>query len=88
MAIYPKVTVESYLFELLFCGSIAHLDPPMEAKTPMNPSKRGREIVQDANCTRDLAALAERKNADANADGPDGCQQPHGRETRTQKDRR
>ncbi len=31
------VTVESDLFELLFCGSIAHLDPPMEKKKPMNP---------------------------------------------------
>jgi hypothetical protein len=31
------VTVESYLFELVFCGSMAHLDPPMETKAPMNP---------------------------------------------------
>src|SRR5580658_5261357 len=33
------------------------------------------------------AALAEGKNADAYADGPDGCQQPHARESRTQKGR-
>jgi hypothetical protein len=37
-------------------------------------------IGQDANCTCDPAALAERKNANANPDGPDGCQHPHARE--------
>ena len=45
------------------------------------------DIGQEANCARDLAAFAERKSADANADGPDGSQQPHAREIRTQTGR-
>jgi hypothetical protein len=44
-----------------------------------SPVSQDGDIGQDANCSRDLAALAERKDADANADGPDGCQQPHAR---------
>lgn len=52
-----------------------------------SPVSEDGDIGQDANCTRDLAALSERKSADANADGPDGYQQPRDRESRTQKDR-
>jgi hypothetical protein len=37
-----------------------------------SPVSKDGEIGQDANCTCDPAALAERKNADANADGLDG----------------
>jgi hypothetical protein len=51
------------------------------------PVSENGDVGQDANCTRELAALAERKNADANADGPDGCQEPHAREIRTQTGR-
>jgi len=52
-----------------------------------SPVSEDGNIGQDANCARDLAAYAERKNADPDADGPDGSQQPHDRETRIQKDR-
>jgi len=45
------------------------------------------DIGQEANCARDLAAFAERKSADANADGPDGSQKPHVPEKRIRKDR-
>jgi hypothetical protein len=45
------------------------------------------DIGQEANCTRDFAAFAERKDADANANGPDSSQQPHDCERRTRKDR-
>jgi len=52
-----------------------------------SPISKDREIGQDANCTRDLAALAERKTADANADGPHDCQQPHDCEIRNREER-
>ena len=45
-----------------------------------SPVSEDGDIGQHANCTRDLAACAERKNADPNADDPDGCQQPHARQ--------
>src|SRR5579864_1495590 len=45
-----------------------------------SPVSEDGDIGQYANCTRDLAARAERKNADPNADGPDRSQQPHARE--------
>jgi hypothetical protein len=45
------------------------------------------DIGPEANCARDLAAFAARKDADANANGPDGGQQPHVRERRTRNDR-
>jgi hypothetical protein len=45
-----------------------------------SPVSEDGDIGQHANCTRDLAACAERKNADANADDPDRCQEPHARQ--------
>jgi hypothetical protein len=45
-----------------------------------SPVSEDGDISQDANCARDLTALAQRKNPDTNADCPDGSQQPHARE--------
>jgi hypothetical protein len=64
--------------------SIVSSSPPSthgEKDAFESPVSEDGDIGQNANCTRDLAALAERKNADANADGPDDSQQPHDRGT-------
>ena len=53
-----------------------------------SPVSEDGDIRQDANCARDLAIPAERKDTDTNADGPDGRQQPYERQTRIQKGRK
>jgi len=73
------VTVESYLFRMLFCDDL-HRSTHGEKGTYKSPVSEDRDIGQDANCTRDLAACAERKNADPNSNDPDGRQQPHARQ--------
>lgn len=52
-----------------------------------SPISEDGDVGQDANCTRDFAPRAQRKNPDANADAPQGRQQPHAREIRSQRGR-
>ena len=71
------------MFELLFCGQHSSPRSTHGEKDPYeSPVSEDGDIGQEANCTRDFAALAERKDADANANGPHSGQQPHDYRTR------